>query len=267
MHVWTTHSRVPQSYPVRRSGGDGSHQSSQHSWLANPNECDRGPVIVGFVNFYQWFIQDFLTCSQAPTPAHQERRGLEMDWDWTGAFEELKWLIMLTPILVQPDQDMQFWIETDASRYATGAVLSQLCKDDKCHPVGFKSESLSDTERNYKIHDKELLSVIWGLEEWRHILEGTSWWPQEPHYTSGHPKIWIPGKQAGPYFWLGSSSPSSIGQGDTQPNWMPSHNGQIIWPRKRTTLIKWCYWLINSTDHLSRVNHWWLMVTTLLMLH
>ena len=39
--------------------------------------------------------------------------------------------------------------------------------------TGFVSKSLSDAERNYAIHDKELLSVIWGLEEWRHILEGT----------------------------------------------------------------------------------------------
>ena len=61
----------------------------------------------------------------------------------------------------------------DASRYATGAVLSQLCKDDKWHLVGFTSKSLSDMGRNYEMHDKELLSVIWGLEEWRHILEGT----------------------------------------------------------------------------------------------
>ena len=87
--------------------------------------------------------------------------------------EELKWLITLTPILVQPDKDAQFWLETDASSYATGAVLSQLCKDDKWHPVGFTSKSLSSAERNYEIHDKELLSVIRGLEEWRHILEGT----------------------------------------------------------------------------------------------
>ena len=35
------------------------------------------------------------------------------------------------------------------------------------------SKSLSSTERNYKIHNKELLSVIQGLEEWRHIMEGT----------------------------------------------------------------------------------------------
>ena len=52
-------------------------------------------------------------------------------------------------------------------------ILSQLCDDNKWHPVGFMSKSLSPTERNYAIYDKELLSVIRGLEEWRHILEGT----------------------------------------------------------------------------------------------
>src|SRR5882672_377123 len=78
-----------------------------------------------------------------------------------------------TPILVQPDQSAQFWLETDASGYATGAVLSQLCEDNKWHPVGFMSKSLSSAERNYEIHNKELLSIIRGLEEWRHILEGT----------------------------------------------------------------------------------------------
>src|SRR5467141_1225176 len=61
----------------------------------------------------------------------------------------------------------------DASSYATRAVLSQLCKDDKWHLVGFTLKSLSEAKRNYEIHDKELLSVIQGLEEWRHILEGT----------------------------------------------------------------------------------------------
>ena len=35
------------------------------------------------------------------------------------------------------------------------------------------SKGLNVAERNYKVHDKELLSVIQGLKEWRHILEGT----------------------------------------------------------------------------------------------
>jgi len=50
--------------------------------------------------------------------------------------------------------------------------LSQLGTDDKWHPVGFYSKGLSEVERNYPIHDKELLSVIRGLQEWRHLLEG-----------------------------------------------------------------------------------------------
>ena len=52
-------------------------------------------------------------------------------------------------------------------------ILSQLRNDEKWHPIGFTSKSLSLAERNYTIYDKELLLVICGLEEWRHILEGT----------------------------------------------------------------------------------------------
>ena len=51
-------------------------------------------------------------------------------------------------------------------------ILSQLRDDEKWHPISFTSKSLSPAERNYAIYDKELLSVIHGLE-WRHILEGT----------------------------------------------------------------------------------------------
>ena len=45
--------------------------------------------------------------------------------------------------------------------------------NEKWHPIGFTSKSLSPVERNYTIYDKELLLVIHGLEQWRHKLEGT----------------------------------------------------------------------------------------------
>jgi len=38
--------------------------------------------------------------------------------------------------------------------------------------VAFYSKSLSPVERNYEIHDKEMLAIIHALEEWRHFLEG-----------------------------------------------------------------------------------------------
>jgi hypothetical protein len=55
----------------------------------------------------------------------------------------------------------------------TGAVLSQLSEaDGKWHPVSFLSKSLSPVERNYEVHDKELLAIIRALDEWRHWVEG-----------------------------------------------------------------------------------------------
>ena len=65
-------------------------------------------------------------------------------------------------------------IEADSLDFATGAVLSQENPDDgKWHPVAFLSKSLSLVERNYEIHNKEMLAIVWALEEWRHFLEGT----------------------------------------------------------------------------------------------
>ena len=46
--------------------------------------------------------------------------------------------------------------------------------DGKWHPVVFYSKSLSSMERNYKIHNKEILAIILALEEWRYFLEGTT---------------------------------------------------------------------------------------------
>jgi len=64
-------------------------------------------------------------------------------------------------------------MEVDASDYAMGGVLSMEYEDDRWRPVVFLSKSLNETERNYKIHDKEILAVIQGLENWRHLLKGT----------------------------------------------------------------------------------------------
>ena len=55
-------------------------------------------------------------------------------------------------------------MEVDASNYATGRVLSMECKDRLWRPVAFLSKSLNETERNYEIHDKEMLVIIKGLE-------------------------------------------------------------------------------------------------------
>jgi len=72
------------------------------------------------------------------------------------------------------DDSQPFHVEADSSDFATGAViLQQSPEDNKWHPVSFYSKSLNDVERNYEIHDKEMLVIIRALEEWCHFLEGS----------------------------------------------------------------------------------------------
>jgi len=97
-------------------------------------------------------------------------------WEWTEkqekAFEELKKKFMQEPVLAELDLDKKMRMEVNASDYATGGVLSMEGEDGKWRPVAFLFKSLNETERNYKIHNKEMLKIIRGLESWRHLLEG-----------------------------------------------------------------------------------------------
>jgi len=80
--------------------------------------------------------------------------------------------VTTTSVLVSPQDLEPFCIKADSSDFASGAVLSQqLPGKEKWHLVAFYSKSLSPVEQNYKIHDKEMLAIIYVLEEWRHFIK------------------------------------------------------------------------------------------------
>ena len=62
-------------------------------------------------------------------------------------------------------------IETDESDFALGCILSEYV-GRRLHPVAFHSRKLNDAERNYEIHDKELLAILEAFREWKHYLLG-----------------------------------------------------------------------------------------------
>ena len=128
---------------------------------------------LGFVNFYRRFIQDF---SHHARPLFDLTKK-DTTWHWgesqQAAFNKLKELITSAPVLIFPKDQQPFRLEADSSDFATGAVLSQFVEEDgKWHPISFYSKSLSPVERNYEIHDKEMLAIVRALDEWRHWLEG-----------------------------------------------------------------------------------------------
>jgi hypothetical protein len=64
------------------------------------------------------------------------------------------------PILIHPDPAKPFIVETDASDFALGAILSQFGIDGLLHPIAFYSRKLTSAEINYQVYDKELLAII-----------------------------------------------------------------------------------------------------------
>jgi len=96
-------------------------------------------------------------------------------WEWTErqekAFKELKEQFTKELVLAAPDIDKKMRMEVNTLDYMTGGVLSMECEDRLWRSVAFLSKLLNETERNYEIHDKEMLAIIWGLESWRYLLE------------------------------------------------------------------------------------------------
>jgi len=90
-------------------------------------------------------------------------------WNWEQeqkvVFKKLKRVFTTKPVLVVPDLDKEMRVEADTLEYTTGGVLLIKYKNKKWRPVAFISKSLNKVERNYEIHDREMLVIIRYLEE------------------------------------------------------------------------------------------------------
>lgn len=118
---------------------------------------------IGFANFYRKFIEGYSTIARPLTTLLSKKRTFTWGEHQRRAFERLKHAFISAPVLVRPDYEKQFIIETDASLVAMGAVLSQQQDDGSIKPISFWSGTFNAAERNYGVGDRELLAIICGL--------------------------------------------------------------------------------------------------------
>ena len=127
-----------------------------------PQEVKNIQKFLRLANYYCQFIKDFAAIAG---PLYNMVRK-DQKWEWTEqqkkVFGELKKRFIKELVLAAPDLDKKMRMEVDVLDYAIGGVLSMECEDRQWRPVAFLSKSLNKTERNYKIHDKEMLAVIRG---------------------------------------------------------------------------------------------------------
>jgi reverse transcriptase-like protein len=144
---------------------------------------------LGFTGYYCYFIPNYSKIARPLLDLTKKA----IDWHWgpeqTKAFKTLKTLMCHKPVLVQLNFDKHFYLQTDASAYGVGTILSQAAGSDpssnsnhglppknskpKLHPIAYYSATFTPTERNYDIYERELLAVMKSLTHWRHYLGWT----------------------------------------------------------------------------------------------
>lgn len=126
---------------------------------------------LGMINFYRKFIPNV---AELAAPLNQLRKsGVKFKWgeDQQRSFEILKEKIIQPPVLRMPDFSREFILQTDASSYAIGAVLSQEF-DGVRQPIAFASRTLTDQEKKASsVYELECLAVVFGTDKFRRYLE------------------------------------------------------------------------------------------------
>jgi len=93
---------------------------------------------------------------------------------------------MTAPLLYHPVKDAEFILDTDASAYAIGGVLSQTV-DGVERVIGYASQTLSKSQRNYCTTHRELLAVVQMTKQYRHYL-----WGRKFHLRTDHSSLrWL----------------------------------------------------------------------------
>ena len=129
---------------------------------------------LGFANFYRWFIHNYSDLTVLLTQLIQKGTPWSFSDSCRTSFETLKKAFTTALVLAQWEPGDPLIVETDASDYALGAILSTITpSNNQVHPVAFHSHTFTSMELNYDVHDKELPAIFEAFKCWRYYLEGS----------------------------------------------------------------------------------------------
>ena len=135
--------------------------------IAPPTNKKELRRFIGLVNYYRdmWLRRSHVLAPLAKLTSKTTK------WKWgddeAKAFQRMKKIISKETLLAYPDFNDEFVIHTDASDTQLGAVISQ-----KGKPIAFYSRKLKPEQTRYTTTEKELLSIVETLKEFRNILLG-----------------------------------------------------------------------------------------------
>jgi len=145
---------------------------SRTSTWPRPQNIRDVRAFMGLSGYYRRFIKGFSLIAAKL----YRLMGKDATFQWTPecqqVFDELKHKFTSEPVLALPEDEGMYVLDTDASNYGLGAVLSQRQTDgDKV--IAYASRTMTPSERKYETTRKELLAIFVGLKQFRQYLLGT----------------------------------------------------------------------------------------------
>ena len=132
--------------------------------------------IIGFVTYLSKFLPKVSDICE--TLRKLTLKDSEFCWldNHDNALDEIKRLVTAKPVLKYYDPKLQLVLQSDASESGIGATIMQ-----ENQPIAYASRALTDTETRYAQIEKELLSVIFGLERFHQYTYGRSFQVRSDH--------------------------------------------------------------------------------------
>ncbi len=126
-------------------------------------------AFLGLTNYYQKFVPNYARIAEPLTQLMCKNKR----WHWNkkqkNAFHALKKSLNRTAHLRILNSTCEKVLKTNASNFAVGTCLYQI-KNEQQRLIVYQSRKLSEPEKRYKIHDKELLAIVKALQDWRPYL-------------------------------------------------------------------------------------------------
>ena len=168
---------------------------SRHSWQSNahikeirghssPHSSKKPQKLRQFIGMINFYRDMWKNCSELLAPLTAlTSKNVKYDWkdEHQKCFNAIKRVIGREVLLEYPDFNAPFEIHTDASKLQIGAVIYQ-----KGNPIAFYLQNMNIAQHNYTTTDKELLSIVATLKEFRNILLGNQQTVYTDHKNTTH---------------------------------------------------------------------------------
>nr|GEY43645.1 reverse transcriptase domain-containing protein [Tanacetum cinerariifolium] len=137
--------------------------------LPHPTTVKGIRSFLGHAGFYRRFIKDFSKIAKPMTRLLEKDTPFHFSKECVESFQTLKIKLTEAPILIAPDWDIPFELMCDASDFAIGAVLGQR-QDKHFRPIHYASKTMPEAESNYTTTEKEILAVVYAIENFLSYL-------------------------------------------------------------------------------------------------